>query len=169
MASCAYCNTTILFGGVKDGEHRFCNEKCRQDGFLATTSQHIPEELVGEYLEQLHQGHCPKCQGRGPVDVHNSHQIFSVLVMTRWSSKSLVACRSCGVKSQLGSSLLSLVVGWWGFPWGLIMTPVQVTRNVVGIFKGPNPVVPSAALKRHVRLHLAAHLMANSQNNRAGM
>lgn len=28
MAKCGYCGTTILFGGKKDGDLRFCNDEC---------------------------------------------------------------------------------------------------------------------------------------------
>ena len=30
----------------------------------------------------------------------------------------------------MGAALGSAVVGWWGFPWGLVMTPVQVRELV---------------------------------------
>jgi len=168
MASCAYCNSTILFGGVTAGPHRFCNDNCHQNGFLLSVSGQIPEDVVEGQLAMLHQNPCPKCQGRGPVDVHTSHLVFSVLVMTRWSSKPQVCCRSCGVKSQVGYTFASLLFGWWGFPWGLIFTPVQVTKNLVGIFNPPNPLVPSPQLAKIVRLNVASQVVAVQQAEQAG-
>ena len=29
-------------------------------------------------------------------------------------------------------TLLSLFIGWWGFPWGLIYTPVVIIQNLSG-------------------------------------
>jgi len=28
--------------------------------------------------------------------------------------------------------LISLLVGWWGFPWGLIYTPMTLIQNLGG-------------------------------------
>lgn len=158
MAKCAYCNSTILLGGVTKGDQRYCNNKCYQEGFLLSASQQIPAEVFNREIERVHQGLCPKCGGSGPVDVHTSHHVFSLVVLTRWSSSPKLCCRSCGVKSQLGGLGLSLLVGWWGFPWGLIFTPVQITRNLVGIFSPPNPAQPSPQLQKIVKLHIAKQL-----------
>jgi len=163
MATCDYCNSGILFGGIKQGGQRFCNNKCYQNGFLLSASKQVPDAIVSQQIDQLHQGQCPKCQGRGPVDVHTSYQVFSLLILTRWSSKPQISCRPCGVKSQIGSALTSLLFGWWGFPWGLIFTPVQVTRNIIGIVSAPNTMRPSLMLEKFVRLHIAEKLVAQNQ------
>jgi hypothetical protein len=42
MARCAYCNTVILFGGVKDGDLRFCNETCHQQGQFLLVADQVP-------------------------------------------------------------------------------------------------------------------------------
>jgi hypothetical protein len=54
------------------------------------------------------------------------------------------------------NAMISAVFGWWGFPWGIIITPVQVARNTWGIFSGPDPSRPSEALARIARFHLAS-------------
>lgn len=51
MASCAYCNTRILFGGKRDGDRRYCNEKCLHQGLLSdAASQLSPARCEGPYL-----------------------------------------------------------------------------------------------------------------------
>jgi hypothetical protein len=97
------------------------------------------------------------------VDVHTSHTVWSLLVITSWNSSPEVCCRSCGFKSKLGAMALSGVAGWWGFPWGLIMTPIQVGRNFVGLVSGPDPGQPSPELANIIRLSLAAQLVAADQ------
>jgi hypothetical protein len=126
---------------------------------LVSVAQDIPQDLFEQHLAGVHRGNCPKCNGPGPVDVHTSHLIWSVLFLTSWNSKPQVCCRSCGVKSKLGRAALSGVVGWWGIPWGIIGTPVQIGRNLIGVFKAPNPNVPSDALAVMVRLDLAQQIM----------
>jgi hypothetical protein len=61
MATCNFCGTTILFGGPRDGEIRYCNARCQQSGRLLTVSNQIPQEQLQEHLWKTHQGTCPKC------------------------------------------------------------------------------------------------------------
>lgn len=164
MAKCDYCGTTILLGGVRDGDFRFCNESCRQHGFLLAVADQVPADLMSQQVAEVHQGPCPKCGGPGPVDVHTSYLVWSALVITSWQSRPQVCCRSCGIKSKLGGAMLSGVVGWWGLPWGLIVTPIQVLRNAWGLFSSPDPTTPSAQLQKMVQLHVAANVIAANRN-----
>lgn len=160
MARCAYCDTFILFGGNKDGDLRFCNAECQQRGVLKHIADQLPGDQVNAYIQDVHSGLCPRCEGPGPVDVHTSYRVWSALVMTQWHSRPAVCCRRCGVKSKLGSAAYSAVLGWWGFPWGLLMTPVQIVRNIGGLFVSPDPEQPSEKLENILRLHLAAQAAA---------
>ena len=78
-----------------------------------------------------------------------------------------VCCRSCGIKSQIGNTIFSLVLGWWGFPWGFIMTPVQIGRNIIGIVKGPDDSKPSDKLENLVRISIASQMMQEQKAQRA--
>ncbi len=156
MASCAYCDGFILFGGVKDGEQRFCNAKCAAKGQVLRVASALPVDQVEKQVRAIHAGNCPKCGGAGPVDVHTSHRAMSALVVTQWSSHPLVSCVSCGTKAQLRDSAITLLLGWWGLPWGVVMTPVQLGKNIYGMLKKPDPREPTAALHRVVSSNMAA-------------
>ena len=65
------------------------------------------------------------------------------------------------MKSQMSDSAFSLVLGWWGFPWGLVITPVQIGRNVFGMMRAPDPMKPSAKLEKAVRMNIAAKAMSS--------
>jgi hypothetical protein len=66
-------------------------------------------------------------------------------------------------KRQLGALAFSLFCGWWGFPWGLILTPVQVTRNIAGMCGGPDSSRPSADLRKIVQINLGQQMLASGQ------
>lgn len=166
MAHCSYCNTSILFGGVRHAEERYCNDRCRTMGALLAQSRQVPDNVVQQRVWAVHQGNCPNCRGRGPVDLHVSHWVWSAIVMTRWGSTPRMSCRACATKSQLGGAATSLLFGWWGFPWGLLLTPVQVTRNLAGIFRGPDAMKPSVQLERVVRLEIASQPGASGNSIR---
>ena len=160
MAKCDYCGSTIVFGGAREGELRFCNGRCQSNGRMIVLSRQVPENLVHQSLWSVHQGRCPKCQGAGPVDVHVSHTVWSALLLTRWASKPQICCRACGTKSQLGATGFSLLLGWWGFPWGFVVTPIQIARNIAGMVRGPDPTNPSAQLEKAVRLTMVSNAVA---------
>ena len=162
MASCSYCGTFILFGGNTDETGRYCSDDCQQLGHLTELSKQIPEDLIERLVADTHQGNCPRCGGAGPVDVHNAHRVWSAFIMTSWSSNPAISCKACGVKRQLGNTLISGAFGWWGIPWGLIMTPVQICRNIGGMMGGPSKKEPSAELRRVVRVQAAAMAVQHS-------
>lgn len=158
MAKCSYCNSTIIIGGVRDEELRFCNQKCRQEGALLRVAQLIPEIEVRNRVASIHQGPCPKCLRMGATDVHTSYSVWSALILTNWKSSLRISCVPCGKKAKIKATVSSLFLGWWGFPWGLVLTPVQISRNLFGLVATPPTSVPSPQLERIVRLGLAAEL-----------
>ena len=159
MARCSACGTAILFGGSREGELRFCNAKCHAKGRLLIASRQLPPAMVTEATGNVFRGSCPKCHGPGPVDVHTSYRIWSAVFLTSWQNTPHVCCRGCGRKAQLGDLAISLFVGWWGFPWGLIMTPVQIGRNLTAIFRA-DAEQPSQALENVVRMSIVSNAMA---------
>ncbi len=157
MGKCASCGQTI-FGGVKDGERRFCNARCRNNGRIVAVAAVVPDDVVEALGTQMHSGPCPKCKGPGPVDVHFSYRVWSAFIVTRRISSSQISCRRCGLKTQTGNLIFSTLFGWWGLPWGLVFTPVQVCRNIAAMVSPPDPAAPSAELMRRARIELAARV-----------
>jgi hypothetical protein len=51
--------------------------------------------------------------------------------------------------------MFCLLLGWWCLPLGLILTPVQIIRNLWAIFFGPDPRCPSKALRNRVLATIA--------------
>lgn len=158
MASCGYCGSTILFGGTTYNGQRFCNQECAAKGYLVALADTIDPSEVASHVAQIHQGPCPKCGGPGPVDVSTAYQVWSALVLTSWSNSPEISCRSCGRKRQALGLVVSALAGWWGIPWGLIMTPVQITRNLAGMFRAYDPYRPSQQLNSAVRLMMGSAL-----------
>ena len=158
MSKCGYCGSAIIMGGVRSGTERFCNNKCARNAYVLQAAKSVPPAVVDRQVEEVFHGNCPKCRGIGPIDVHKVHRVWSALVLTRWTTTSQVCCRSCATKSQAGGALFSALFGWWGFPWGLVLTPVQITRTVVGMCKGSNTSRASEDLRRLVLVNLASQV-----------
>jgi hypothetical protein len=156
MAKCSYCNSIIVIGGVSEGALRFCNQQCQLSGRLLSAAKLVPDEAVRKRVLEIHQGPCPKCRRSGPVDIYTSHSIWSALIVTIWRSSPQVSCAPCGRKAKAFAAVGASLLGWWGFPWGLILTPIQVTRNLWGFIVTRPTMIPSAQLEKIARLSLAA-------------
>lgn len=154
MATCDYCSSTILFGGVRDQGYRFCNARCQKKG-QALKVNRPSLDAIAAAANTIHQGTCPRCSGSGPVDVHTSHRVMSMVFVTSWSSRPHICCRPCGQREQVKDALFSLAFGWWGFPWGLIVTPIQIIRNLAGLCRELDPTQPSPELHRLVQAQLS--------------
>ena len=162
MTKCGYCGSTIVIGGVSANGQRYCNSKCRQGAYVLSITKNVAPDVLDRKVEEVWRGNCPKCRGLGPVDVHKVYEVWSALVLTRWTTKAQISCHSCAVKRQLGGAVFSLLFGWWGFPWGLVLTPVQIARNLTGMVKGPDRAKPSDALRRAVLVRIGSELISKA-------
>ena len=167
MAKCTYCGSTVLFGGVKEEDARFCNAECQEGGRLIAAAADVPEDVLAKRVGEVVEDDCPRCGGSGPVDVFTSHRVMSAIFVTSWKNLPEISCRGCATKCQLGGVLYSVLLGWWGFPWGLVMTPVQITRNLMGLSKSADPENPSKHLTEMVRIQLAAEARADEEEKQA--
>jgi hypothetical protein len=160
MAKCDFCGSTVAFGGARSDDRRFCNAKCQGHAQIRDLCKTVPPEVVEREVESVYRGNCPKCGLVGPVDVHKYHEVWSLLVLTRWATSQQISCRSCATKRQLGALAFSLFCGWWGVPWGLIITPMQIARNLAGLLGGKDISGPSPALRQMVQVAIGQQMLA---------
>ena len=160
MAKCDYCGTTILWGATRDGDFVFCGSKCHKEGHLLSAIDQVPEDVVRKEVLAVYEGLCPKCSGPGPVDVHTAYEVWSAFIITCWQSCPQISCRGCGNKARAFNAFACMLVGWWALA-GLIMTPIQIGRNIAGLF-GRTDSGPSPQLVRLVRLQIAARIVESA-------
>ena len=65
MAKCGYCGSTIVMGGVRAGNERFCNQKCHLNAHILGVTQNVPADILERKVEEVWRGNCPKCRGLG--------------------------------------------------------------------------------------------------------
>ena len=159
MARCKHCNNLIVIRGVNDHEYRYCSKKCVELGRVQRVTDAVPAELLQRYVSEVHHGACPKCGGPGPIDVHTSHSVRSLLVMTSTKARQQISCRRCGNRAKLIAALSSGIFGWWAFPWGFLVTPIQILRNVKGMLTRGDSSWPSQQLAYLVKLDLANRVL----------
>lgn len=103
---------------------------------------------LDRYVDDVYRSNCPTCGKPGPIDVRRAYWVWSALFLTRWGADPKIECAPCARPRRVEKLLFSLLVGWWGFPFGFILTPVQVIRNLIAIYSKDSG--PSAEFKKIV-------------------
>jgi hypothetical protein len=162
MARCRTCKGFVLFGGKTDGDYRYCTQKCLDEDLLRETGEMLPQDLLDERVHAVHQGRCPTCKkDQGSVDVHWAYSLWTFIYFTQTRSHQLLCCRSCARQAQFWASVKSILLGVWG-PIGILITPVQILRNIGAMIGGPPPYAPSAPLFQLIRRVTAEQIVHNA-------
>ncbi len=98
-------------------------------GAIAQNKSYTLAEIE-RYSDLLRDLPCPIC-GTTHFRLNGtlSHTVKSFLLLTTYASKPLIACPDCLDKKNSSAILSTAVLGWWGFPWGLLKTPVYIYKN----------------------------------------
>lgn len=79
---------------------------------------------VGEVQDQVRQG--------AKFVVFGYCMSFLIITLKRSSDVTFIRAGQSAFVAGLPYTLLSLFIGWWGFPWGLVYTPMVVIQNLSG-------------------------------------
>ncbi len=159
MKTCSACNKRIALGGEEFGTEIYCGERCKKMGLISASHQILTNEIVQNRIHEVHAGSCPKCGGEGPNDMQWHYTIWSFIVITSHKDIPEVCCRNCGLRKKIGGFFYSILLGWWGFPFGILLTPVQVIRNFIGFFILPKQGKVSRQLDDAIRMELGAEAL----------
>jgi hypothetical protein len=153
VAICDYCGATYRGGAAVHGKLRFCTHQCRDKGRVLELLDQIPPSMIEDQIDKIRAGPCPECGSRASIDVHKSYKVYSALVWTSWRTRSHFCCQSCGRRHQAKALASSALLGWWGIPFGLLITPWQIVRNLLAMMRKADRASPD--LERSVRIDLA--------------
>jgi hypothetical protein len=97
-----------------------------------TTPKQYTIEDIQNYADLVRQLPCPVCQ-RTTLPLNGSiiSIVRSFLVLTYSRKKPIIACPDCLNKKNNLAIATTALLGWWGFPWGLIKTPQYIYQNVM--------------------------------------
>ena len=88
-------------------------------------------EQIDYYCQLIRDLDCPACGSTGiRLNATMAMEVMSFLVFTHHSKKLHVACPACLDKANNNALAKSVILGWWGFPWGIVRTIQAITHNV---------------------------------------
>ncbi len=164
MKKCSACGKRIALGGEAFVDQLYCNEKCRKAGLLEASERYLSHDIIMERVMDIHHGPCPMCGKEGPNDVQWHYTVWSAIFVTSHKDQPDICCRGCGIKKKWSGVLFSGTLGWWGFPFGLLLTPAQLVRNFVSMAKSPVHGKPSRELMDMIRMEMGAMALLEAAN-----
>jgi hypothetical protein len=88
---------------------------------------------VDNYCELIRGLNCPSCgASHTKLNATMTSEVMSFIVLTHYSKKLKVACPDCLDKANNNALTKSVLIGWWGFPWGIIRTIQAIGHNTKG-------------------------------------
>lgn len=86
---------------------------------------------ISQYAELLRGLPCPICRSsEQKINATIAYLAKSFILFTLSRKEPVVACPSCLDKKNLQAFLCTLLLGWWGIPWGIFKTPVYLFKNL---------------------------------------
>jgi hypothetical protein len=117
----------------------------------------IPAHEIVQYARAIKASSCPRCRRNDSgIEVRRSYRVWSALVLTRWETRTALCCRMCSEEENWKALIFSFGLGWWGFPFGLIVTPFQIIRNILAIARKDVATEPSMDLLNVAKQNLLA-------------
>ncbi|HEY5823684.1 MAG TPA: LapA family protein [Cyclobacteriaceae bacterium] len=114
------------------------------------------------YADLLRELPCPFC-GKANEKLNGTtlHTVKSFIVLTSYKKNPIVGCPTCLNRKNNLAILSTALLGWWGFPWGLIKTPQYLYLNIKEKkkirSKEPNDVLLSFAYTHADKIEVNKH------------
>ncbi len=90
----------------------------------------------GKFLINLPCPICGKCDKE--IDITRKGRVVSMIVFSGYDKILVCGCKDCLKKEITKTMILSLLIGWWGFPWGPINTIKSLIYNIKKIKETKN-------------------------------
>lgn len=99
-------------------------------GVVAQNRTYSIEE-IDAYWDIISNLSCPVCGSTTEkLNATMTGEVISVIFFTQYSRKIKVACPHCLDKANEKALTKSVLLGWWGIPWGIIHTIRAINLNL---------------------------------------
>ena len=87
----------------------------------------VTPEWIAETKQAIRALPCPDCgqRGRSLVGVH-IRKVRGLIFLTDYVRGAVIACPECAKDLRRKELFKNAMLGWWGFPWGLVRTPQAI-------------------------------------------
>ena len=132
MPSSSYCCASFNYRPVKREGRIYCGGSCLKQFEIDDLAERISEDEVKARAKSMRRSGCPLCRDDDPVDIHSAHYVWSLVLVSFYHTEMRLSCLSCAKTRQFRAIISCVGLGCWGLP-GIILVPMQVVRNLIGL------------------------------------
>jgi hypothetical protein len=86
---------------------------------------------VDTYCDIVSKLSCPSCGNTTErLNATMTGEVMSFIFFTTYNKKIKIGCPHCLDKANNGALTKTALLGWWGFPWGIIKTIQSIALNL---------------------------------------
>jgi hypothetical protein len=86
---------------------------------------------IDAYCDLVSNLSCPVCGSSSErLNATLTSEVMSFIFFTQFKKTIKIGCGHCLDKANENALIKSAVLGWWGFPWGVIRTPGAIASNI---------------------------------------
>lgn len=112
---------------IEEIRQRGLNEKIIE-GLERQLKKATPQELL-EYSAIIQKLPCPGCGMTSHLNGGITKATMSFILFTKTSVNMHICCGTCLKKARANANTKTILLGWWGFPWGIIKSIQALTYN----------------------------------------
>ncbi|WP_282037323.1 hypothetical protein [Saccharicrinis aurantiacus] len=102
-----------------------------EKGIEAQTKEITESEII-EILDKVSGLKCPECGGKSnPLKGSLIRSVKSFIIFTNYKKTPIISCQECANKKRKSALTSTIILGWWGIPWGIIRTPQTIINYFV--------------------------------------
>ncbi|MBX3240621.1 MAG: hypothetical protein KIT80_00715 [Chitinophagaceae bacterium] len=99
-------------------------------GVQAQNKSYTVEE-IDEYCNLARNLSCPICETNSAMlNATRTSEVMSFILFTQYKRQLKVACPACLDKANNNALIKTIILGWWGIPWGFIRTIQAIGHNI---------------------------------------
>lgn len=88
-------------------------------------------EELDRYCDLVSNLNCPSCGGTEErLNATMTGEVMSLILVTYYNKKLKIGCPHCLDKANDTALTKTLLLGWWGIPWGIFKTVQSITLNL---------------------------------------
>ncbi len=97
-----------------------------EKGIEAQTKELSESEFI-ELKNKIARLKCPECgQKHKPLTGSLIRSVKSFIILTNYKKTPIITCQDCADKKRKNALISTVLLGWWGIPWGFIRTPQTI-------------------------------------------
>ncbi len=102
-----------------------------EKGIDAQTKELTESEVI-ELKDKITNLKCPVCGQKGkPLVGSIIRSVMSFIVLTNYKKTPIISCQECADKKRKSALTSTIILGWWGIPWGFIRTPQTIINYFI--------------------------------------